>query len=192
VAGALRDAGAVAAQIAEGVATATMRAGQVRDNCDSETFRDLIERIDLAAYAIAVSVRSGALIAEPTGLASLVIEQKFERAQPGGARPIILGGATDMPRRDPELIALVADARRWARALADSEAPSVQAITEREGLGKGAVSRVLPLAHLAPDIAEAILEGRQPLGLTAKRLRGLPDLPLNWAEQRRLLGFAYA
>jgi hypothetical protein len=87
------------------------------------------------------------------------------------------------------LIALVVDARRWARSLADGDVPSVQAITVSEGLGKGAVSRVLPLAYLAPDIAEAILEGRQPLGLTAKRLRGLSELPLDWAEQRRLLGF---
>jgi len=55
---------------------------------------------------------------------------------------------------------------------------------------KGAVSRVLPIAYLAPDIVEAILEGRQPPELTAKRLRGLPEIPLAWAEQRRLLGFA--
>jgi hypothetical protein len=48
---------------------------------------------------------------------------------------------------------------------------------------------VLPLAALAPDITAAIIEGRQPADLTAKRLRDLPDLPLDWAEQRRMLGF---
>jgi hypothetical protein len=35
-----------------------------------------------------------------------------------------------------------------------------------------------------------ILEGRQPPGLTVKRLRGLPDLPLSWAEQHRLLAYS--
>jgi DNA invertase Pin-like site-specific DNA recombinase len=192
VAGALRDAGAIAAQIAEGVAAASMRAEEVRAARASEELGDLIERIDLAHGVILVSVRPGAIVGDPAGLTSVVIKQKLERAQPGRARPIVLGGATEIPRRDPVLIALIADARRWARALAEGEVPSVQAITANEDLGKGAVSRVLPLAYLAPDIVESILEGRQPPGLTAKRLRGLPDLPLDCAEQRRLLGFAPA
>jgi hypothetical protein len=190
VAGALREADAGAAQVAEGVAAASMRAGQVRGARTCEELGDLIERIDLGAGVFLVSVRPETLVGDPAGLASLVIEQKLERAQPGRARPIVLGGATDKPRRDAGLIALIADARRWARALAEGEVPSVQAITADEDQGKGAVSRVLPLAYLAPDIVEMILEGRQPPGLTAKRLRGMPELPLDWAEQRRLLGFA--
>lgn len=173
VAGALREADAGAAQIAEGVAAASMRAGQVRGARTCEELGDLIERIDLGAGVFLVSVRPETLVGDPAGLASLVIEQKLERAQPGRARPIVLGGATGMPRRDPGVIALVADARRWARALADGEVPSVQAITADEGLGKGTVSRVLPLAYLASDIVETIIEGRQPPGLTAKRRRGL-------------------
>ena len=35
----------------------------------------------------------------------------------------------------------------------------------------------------------AILNGRQPASLTARGLRDLPDLPLDWADQRRVLGF---
>lgn len=44
--------------------------------------------------------------------------------------------------------------------------------------------RRLPLAWLAPDIVEAILEGRQPRSLTVKRL--LAKLPMDWVEQRRV------
>ncbi len=47
-----------------------------------------------------------------------------------------------------------------------------------------------PLGLLAPDIVEAILAGRQPIELTAKRLKRIRDLPVSWAEQRRVLGFA--
>jgi hypothetical protein len=43
------------------------------------------------------------------------------------------------------------------------------------------------LAWLAPDIVEAILDGRQPKALTVKRL--LAKLPMDWADQRRALGF---
>lgn len=56
----------------------------------------------------------------------------------------------------------------------------VEEITRKERQGKGRVSRILPLACLAPDIAEAILEGRQPRALTAKRLRDLSELPLDY------------
>ena len=43
---------------------------------------------------------------------------------------------------------------------------------------------------LAPDIVEAILAGRQPVELTVSRLKRIGDLPVSWAEQRQLLGFA--
>ena len=44
------------------------------------------------------------------------------------------------------------------------------------------VCRLLPLTCLAPDIVEAILDGRQPKGL---RLAGmLGNGPLVWEEQR--------
>jgi site-specific DNA recombinase len=44
------------------------------------------------------------------------------------------------------------------------------------------------LAFLAPDIQQAILEGRQPASLNLERLMK-QDLPLAWAHQRPLLGF---
>ncbi len=50
--------------------------------------------------------------------------------------------------------------------------------------------RILPLAFLAPDIVKAILDGRQPVALTAESLRRLPALPTDWDAQRRLLGFS--
>ena len=43
--------------------------------------------------------------------------------------------------------------------------------------------------YLAPNIPQAVLEGRQPVELTADRMRRLPDLPMNWQKQRDLLGF---
>ena len=59
----------------------------------------------------------------------------------------------------------------------------------RHGTSQGDVSRRLPLAFLAPDIVTAILEGRQPIELTAARMIRIRDLPLSWAEQRQVLGF---
>ncbi len=53
---------------------------------------------------------------------------------------------------------------------------------------QGDVSRCLPLAYLAPDIVETILQGRQPVELTVLRLKRT-RLPPSWVEQRCLLGF---
>ena len=51
---------------------------------------------------------------------------------------------------------------------------------------------VVPLARMEelymPQV-DAIATGHQPLDLTVTRLSRLGDLPLSWAEQRRLLGF---
>jgi len=47
------------------------------------------------------------------------------------------------------------------------------------------------LSYLAPDITQAILDGRQPPGVTAdKLLLAYSRLPLAWQDQRTLLGFA--
>jgi hypothetical protein len=57
-----------------------------------------------------------------------------------------------------------------------------------ESVPNSYLRRIVRLAFLAPDIQRAILEGRQPPGLTAQQLaqRGLP---LAWADQREALGF---
>jgi hypothetical protein len=49
------------------------------------------------------------------------------------------------------------------------------------------LARILPLAFLAPDITQAILDGTQPPELTLDQL--CQPLPLAWPEQRRVLGF---
>jgi site-specific DNA recombinase len=49
---------------------------------------------------------------------------------------------------------------------------------------------MLRLAWLAPDITTAIVGGRQPPQLNAKKLTRLTaHLPPDWTEQRALLGF---
>ena len=62
-------------------------------------------------------------------------------------------------------------------------------IAARQQIPASEVSRQLPLAFLAPSIVTAILEGRQPVELTAKALKRV-DLPLDWSEQSRRLGFS--
>ena len=159
-------------------------------DAQSQDFLSIIDRIDTHKDRLVVSLNLAA-ITEPEAAHTPIpatFEIPFQRRQNGCAKPIIIA-ADNAPQQDPDLIALVADARRWASELLEGGASSIQQITEREGLRSGSVSRILPLAWLAPDISTAILEGRQPPYLTAKTLRALPELPLDWAEQQRILGF---
>jgi DNA invertase Pin-like site-specific DNA recombinase len=88
---------------------------------------------------------------------------------------------------DKPLIQAVARGRYWYDLLLSGQAKSREEIAKAFGITGQHVARLLPLAWLAPDIVEAILDGRQPRTLTVKRL--LAKLPLDWAEQRRVLGF---
>ena len=156
------------------------------------TFPSLIDRIDAQKDRLRIAVNFSAMVRLDTDEDPILatFEIPFLKRQNGRAKPIVIA-AKETPRQDPDLIALVADARRWARELLEGKAFSIQQITEREGLRSGSVSRILPLAWLAPDITTAILEGRQPTHLNAKNLRTLVELPVDWVEQRHLLGFAH-
>lgn len=88
---------------------------------------------------------------------------------------------------DRSLILAVARGRSWVKALRRGEYANTSQIAHKFDLSEPYVRRILRLAFLAPDIVEALAEGRQPRALTLERL--LRPLPLSWAEQRLSLGF---
>ena len=90
---------------------------------------------------------------------------------------------------DAKLIAAVAQGRHWFAQIRGGKACSVTELAEQYDIDRTDVGRGILLSFLAPDIVEAILDGRQPTELTAGRLKGVRDLPLSWAEQRQILGF---
>ena len=93
------------------------------------------------------------------------------------------------PQIQPTPLALaLAKAHRWQRWLDEGRYRDVNALAEALTLESSYVHRVLRLTLLAPDIIEAILDRREPDGLTLATVRGA--LPLVWEEQRALLGFA--
>jgi site-specific DNA recombinase len=94
------------------------------------------------------------------------------------------------PKPDPSLIKAISRAHRFHDLLIKRNARRFADLAKSEKLHRSYFSQVLRLAYLAPDITAAILEGRQPEGLTATLLIGNPRLPLSWQEQRTALGFA--
>ena len=110
------------------------------------------------------------------------------RRRGGEMRLVLPAGAlqNDRSRCDPTLIKAIARGRAWFEELAAGRARSLRELAERDGITRRYVRRLVDLAFLSPDLVEAILQGRQPVELTATRLTEL-DLPLDWTEQRSLL-----
>src|ERR1700757_3479084 len=65
----------------------------------------------------------------------------------------------------------------------------IGALAQREGVSRSYFTRLVRLSYLAPDITQAILDGRQPRDLTAEKLLDHSRLPLAWHDQRIVLGF---
>jgi site-specific DNA recombinase len=70
-----------------------------------------------------------------------------------------------------------------------TELPLHAAASQERGT-PGYISPLLRLPLLAPDIVTAIVNGKNPPQLTAKKLMRLAlQIPIDWSEQRKLLGF---
>jgi len=89
---------------------------------------------------------------------------------------------------DARLVKLLIRARRFHATLLDRDGMPFAALAKREGVSPSYFTRLVRLSYLAPDITEAILDGRQPRDLTADKLLAHSRLPLGWHEQRTVLG----
>lgn len=112
------------------------------------------------------------------------IPMRFERR---GCRKLVVtpdGSAPPPtnPDRDEILIRAIVKAHRWRRRIESGKAKSITDLAEQEGVTDAYVCRVLPLTCLAPDIAEAILDGQQPEDIRLSALIG--NIPNSWEEQR--------
>ena len=89
------------------------------------------------------------------------------------------------PRVDNTMVKAIARAHRWKRLMESGRFASVTELAEAEKINQSYLCRVLRLTLLAPDIVEAILDGRQPAALQMDAL--LKPMPLEWAAQRAAL-----
>ena len=125
-------------------------------------------------------------------LATLTIRIPMRLQRCGGRKLIMTpdGAAapTAKPCRDDTLIKALVRAHRWRRRIESGQAKSITDLAEQEGVTDAYVCRLLPITCLAPDIVEAILDGRQPKGLRLAEVLG--NGPLAWEEQRGTWNFS--
>jgi hypothetical protein len=107
-----------------------------------------------------------------------------------GGRKVVVApeGAAWAPARpqvDSTLVKALARAFRWQRMLESGRFASVTELAEAEKINQSYLCRVLRLTLLAPDIVEAILDGRRP-EMTLPALMGV--FAVGWQEQRESIG----
>jgi hypothetical protein len=88
---------------------------------------------------------------------------------------------------DNAMVKAIARAFRWRDMLEGGEYATIREIAAAEKINETYVGRVLRLTLLAPDIVEAILNGRQPAGLQMDGL--MRRFPVGWCEQRNAFEF---
>ncbi|MFZ2102490.1 MAG: hypothetical protein WAU86_18190 [Oricola sp.] len=119
------------------------------------------------------------------------IELPIALRRRGVERRIIVNGDGGSPSSnpDPVLVGLIAKAHGYLNRLTRGEDISASDLAAEEKLDGSDLSRILRLAFLAPDITGAILDGTQPVELTATWLMRLGEIPYRWGDQRKALGF---
>ena len=164
-----------------------------------QLINSLVERVELATDSVAIRTNTslwqttlGVVIdlqreSEPIELACAAT-----KVWHGRQLRLVIPGPVDesgFRHRDPELVRLMREIYQARELILLHADKTVSAIARLEGRCRVRLDRLLNLACLAPDIVVAILEGRQPLGVSNMTLLST-RLPLDWAEQRTVLGFA--
>jgi hypothetical protein len=109
------------------------------------------------------------------------------RKQRGG-RKLMIAPASTTNRgslaADTTLMKAVGRAFRWRRMMETGRFATINELAAAEKINSSYVSRLLRLTLLAPDIVEAILDGRQPEGMTLPAL--MEPFPVEWEVQQAL------
>ena len=142
----------------------------------------------LAAPLVDLTIRPQKPAESPDHVMTLVAPAQLKRV--GREMKMLVDDSGDRTSIDMGLLRIIARAHGIQARLAQDTTLTVHDIARDERVTAAYLYALLRLPWLAPDITTAIINGRQPPQLTAKKLMRLTaHLPADWTEQRALLGF---
>lgn len=118
---------------------------------------------------------------------SITLEASAQLTRHGGEMRLQISpdAPGSKPRPDPSLLRAIARAHDWVDRMLRGDTTNQRSIAAETGHDERYVSRILPLAFLAPDVIEAIFEGKH---LPCLSLDGnLRNIPADWSQQRTIL-----
>jgi site-specific DNA recombinase len=175
---------------------AAARLEEMDERDRQQALRRVVRRVEVSESRIGVTLDPAALgdpdhatRLDDQGQGLTTIELPFDIVRrDNGARVLATGGLMSaVDSSTSALVKAVARGYAWRQQLLSGSTQSIAEIAQKEGITRRYVARILQLGFLAPDIIAAILANRLPARITVERLRG--PMPLDWNEQRRLLGF---
>ena len=103
---------------------------------------------------------------------------------------VVLNRDLEGQPRSPDrgLIDLIAKAHLYLDQLTNDWNVTLGDVASNYGTDPVEVSRILPLAYLAPRTVHVIMMGEQPVELTVQQLSRMSDLPVVWHDQIESLG----
>lgn len=173
------------------------QAQQIQTNVTSEISEQkreatlqLIKRIDIKSGGLEIAINTTVFNIGRENDEPFIINYPYQLRRRGIETKLVIGGQA-VGEPDQGLVDVIAKAQRWYEGFKSGVYLSIKDLSEKENVDRGDVSRILPLAFLAPTIIRDILQGKQPADLTLDTLqRSTPNLPMNWDEQKIYLGFA--
>jgi DNA invertase Pin-like site-specific DNA recombinase len=114
------------------------------------------------------------------------IERPAILARRGVGMCIVVDGP-DERKANADLVNLIARSNYFLARLTDGSCASIKQLVATLNVHPADISRILPLAFLAPSIVEHVLNGTQLPSLTPAYLRRGIDLPADWSAQRAAL-----
>lgn len=102
-------------------------------------------------------------------------------------RLVLTDAAASPPARDGKLVALLAEASATRDMVLAAPNRSIRELAAEQQRCRHRIAKLIRLSWLSPEIATAIVEGRQPRGLTARRLLE-GELPMEWQAQEAVAG----
>lgn len=113
---------------------------------------------------------------------TVTLHVPFRVVKRGGRKEMRLPDGVGPDRKaDNTLVKALARAFRWKRLLESGEFATIAELAQREGIAPSYMTRVLRLTLLAPDIVEAILDGKKGPEVTLVRM--FEPFPANWDSQ---------
>jgi DNA invertase Pin-like site-specific DNA recombinase len=179
------------------VAGAALRSGSAQAKV--ALLETIVDRVELRSDALTINVdrsklRKALLLTDinDTERSLLALSCDVVKVRRGHQVRLIIpsaGGAAGPPAvRDDKLVALLAEAHAARKLVMANPGRSISRVAAEVGRCRSRMTKLIPLACLAPDIIKAIIEGRQPSSLTSRSLLAA-EIPLGWSDQRAALGF---
>lgn len=168
-----------------------------------------VKPISLVGYALKDCSKRKGIVLDPYGLLetissyvrssdaksnqserSITLSIKASLQRCGIEKRLVIGGPQHQGnyQQDKALLLLLSRAHQYNDMLLTSNDGCISKLADEIGVTSSYFSRIARLGFWASNIVSAIMNGKQPTTLTARKLAHDTNLAINWTDQREQLG----